>query len=126
MSEPIQVFRAGERPERPTTQTAGMHRDELLSLPDSWAGFVSTPPGSVSNWHHHGEYNSYIYTISGRVRLEFGPGGRESVEGGEGDVFFVPKGAVHRESAGGADGCLVFLVRVGHGEPVVNVDGPAS
>jgi uncharacterized RmlC-like cupin family protein len=124
MGDPVQVFHAGERPERPTTQTPGMRRDELLSLPDSWAGFARAPAGSVTGWHHHAEYNSYIYTISGRIRLEFGPDGGESVEGGAGDVFFVPKGVVHRETALGPDEAVAFLVRVGAGEPVVNVEGP--
>lgn len=124
MSDPIQVFHTGERSQTDTTQTPGMVREEIASRPDSWAGFVRTPSGSVSGWHHHGEYNTYIYGISGRVRLEFGPGGHESVEGSAGDVFFIPKGVVHRESAVGPDEGVVFLVRVGSGEPVVNVEGP--
>lgn len=124
MSDPIQVFRAGEATDRPTTQTAGMHREELVSRPDSWVGIVRTAAGSVSGWHHHGEYNSYIYVVSGQARLEFGPAGRESVEGRAGDVVFIPKGVVHRESAVGPDEAVIFLVRVGSGEPVVNVEGP--
>jgi uncharacterized RmlC-like cupin family protein len=126
MTESVRVFRAGERQETPTSQTPGMHRQELVSTAQSWAGIVRTPAGSASGWHHHGEYDTFIYAVSGAVRLEFGPGGRESLEGGHGDVFYVPKGVVHRELALGSEEGVVFLVRVGQGEPVVNVDGPAE
>jgi uncharacterized RmlC-like cupin family protein len=126
VSESINVFRAGERSQTPTTQTTGMHREELVSTPESWMGIVRSPPGSVSGWHHHGEYDTYIYTISGKIRFEFGAGGRESLEGGSGDVFHVPKGIVHRELALGPEEGVVFLVRVGGGEPVINIDGPSE
>jgi uncharacterized RmlC-like cupin family protein len=126
VSESISVFRADERSQTPTTQTAGMQREELVSTPESWVGIVRTPPGSVSGWHHHGEYDTYIYTISGKIRLEFGAAGKVSLEGGPGDVFHVPKSIVHRELALGSGEGVVFLVRVGSGEPVVNVDGPSE
>ncbi len=103
-----------------------MHREELMSTPQSWAGIVRTPPGSASGWHHHGEYDSYIYGISGKIRLEFGPGGRESLEAEPGDVLYIPKGIVHRELTLGSEEGAAFLVRVGKGEPVINVDGPAE
>lgn len=103
-----------------------MHREELMSTPQSWAGISRIPAGSASGWHHHGEYDSYIYGISGNIRLEFGPGGKESLEGKPGDVIYIPKGIVHRELARGSEEGVAFLVRVGKGEPVINVDGPAE
>lgn len=126
MTQPVRVFRAGERPQTSTTQTPGMRREELTSTADSWAGITRMPPGAVSGWHHHGDYESYIYGISGRIRLEYGAGGKESSEGGPGDVFYVPRGVVHREVTPGPDEGVVFVVRVGKGEPVINVDGPAQ
>jgi len=123
----VQVFRSGQRGARaPGVQTAGIERQELISTDHSWVGIAYTEPESVSGWHHHGEYESFIYAITGRLRLEFGAGGNESVEAGPGDVFYVPRGIVHRELTLGAEKGTAFLVRAGSGEPVVNVDGPAG
>jgi uncharacterized RmlC-like cupin family protein len=42
-----------------------------------------------------------------------------------GDFVRIGRGVVHREgTAAGSNGVEVVLVRVGQGEPVVNVDGP--
>jgi uncharacterized RmlC-like cupin family protein len=125
LAEQVRLFRAVQRgPQTATTQTAGIQREQLVSTDNCWVGIAYTEPESVSGWHHHGDYDSYIYAISGRLRLEWGPGGRESVEADPGDVFNIPKGVVHRELTLGAEKGAAFLVRVGTGEPVINVDGP--
>ena len=61
-----------------------------------------------------------------RVRsgVEFGSGGRENLLAGEGDVIHVGKGVVHRESNPADGRTETFVVRVGDGPLVVNVDGP--
>ena len=65
-----------------TTQTAGMERREVLSCagagggPGEWIGLTRTAPGSVSGWHHHGGFETYIYVQAGSALFEFGPGGR--------------------------------------------------
>lgn len=91
-----------------------------------WVGLVRTAPQRPSGWHHHGEYDSYIYVESGRVQIEFGPAGASSVEAGPGDFLHVPKQAVHREVNPAPEEGLIVLVRVGTGPPVVNVDGPVQ
>ena len=106
------------------TQTPGMQRQELISSPDSWVGMVRMEPGLVSGWHHHGEYDSYIYLISGRGLFESGPAGGDSCEAEGGDVIHIPRHLIHRESNPGSVEQVAFLVRVGSGEPVINVDGP--
>ena len=65
----------------------------------------------TSGWHHHGDYESVIYVLTGALRMEFGPGGGHTLEAGPGDFLFVPKGAVHRESnpTGDVAEILVFL-----------------
>lgn len=126
MGESVRVFSAGERSQRPTTQTEGMRREELIANADGWVGMVRTPAGSTSGWHHHGEYNTYVYGISGKIRFEYGAGGNDTVEGGTGDVFHIPRGLIHREGNPGPEEGMVFLVRVGRGEPVINVEGPAE
>jgi uncharacterized RmlC-like cupin family protein len=105
--------------------TPGMVREEAIAASGLWAGFVSTGPGQASAWHHHGEHQSTIYVVDGRVRMEFGPGGSEAAEAGPGDFLYVPAGAVHREINPGDEESHVVVVRAGTGPVVINVDGPA-
>src|SRR5688500_3264982 len=127
----VRVIKASEGTGE-TTQTAGFVRRELVAQaaqdgrPGVWMGTVRTPTGSVSGWHHHGEYDTYIYWQAGRARMEFGAGGRESCEAEAGDVVFVPRGAIHREANVGESDNQALLVRIGTGEPVFNVDGPEA
>lgn len=57
--------------------------------------------------------------------MESGPGGTDVVEAREGDFLHVPKGAIHREANTGGEESRIIVVRAGHGEPTINVDGPA-
>jgi len=50
----------------------------------------STVGGVVSAWHHHGERHLYGFLISRRMRLEFGPNGRDAVELSPGDFSIPP------------------------------------
>lgn len=119
----IQVFRRGEGNAQ-TTQTAGMEREELIATPEAWVGMVQTQPQFTSGWHHHGEYDTYIYVISGQIKLEFGKDGKESCVARSGEVVCIPKHSVHRESNPANEQQLLFGVRVGKGAPVFNVAGP--
>jgi uncharacterized RmlC-like cupin family protein len=93
----VQVVGPGDRSSE-GPQTPGMHRDEAFADEGSWVGLVRAGPGQVSGWHHHGEYETFFYCVSGRVRLEHGRGGLESAEARAGDFARIPKGVVHRES----------------------------
>jgi uncharacterized RmlC-like cupin family protein len=127
----VRVIKAGEGSGE-TVQTAGFVRTELVAQAAEegrsgvWIGTVRTPAGSVSGWHHHGEYDTYIYWQAGRARMEFGAGGGESCEAHAGDVVFVPRGAIHREANIGEGENVALLVRVGNGEPVFNTDRPEA
>jgi uncharacterized RmlC-like cupin family protein len=101
-----------------------MIREEALSTGGVWAGFVRTEPRMASGWHHHAEYDSVIYVLSGRLRMEFGRGGLDMEDAVVGDFIHVPKGAIHRESNPLDEEATLIVVRAGTGEPVVNVDGP--
>ena len=109
-----------------TAQTAGFVRREIIAAPGAWVGLTRTPPGSASGWHHHGDYDTYIYVLSGTARMDYGPGGREQCEAEAGDLLYVPKGAIHRETNTGEVENEALIVRVGSGDPVFNVDGPAD
>jgi uncharacterized RmlC-like cupin family protein len=78
----------------------------------------------VSGWHHHGEYESVIYVLTGALRMESGDGGREVLDAAPGDFVYVPKGTPHREGNPTEEEALILVVRSGEGEPVVNVRGP--
>jgi uncharacterized RmlC-like cupin family protein len=90
------------------------------------SGFVRTEAGMVSGWHHHGEYESVIYVLTGALRMEFGPDGSQSLEAGPGDFVYVPKGAVHREGNPTSEPADIIVMRSGSGQPTFNLDGPAG
>jgi uncharacterized RmlC-like cupin family protein len=102
-----------------------MDRQEAFATEGTWSGFVRTEAGMVSGWHHHGEYESVIYVLTGALRMEFGADGSNTVEAGPGDFIYVPKGAVHRESNPSAEPADIIVVRAGAGQSTFNVDGPA-
>ena len=118
----VRVVRPADRSEG--QPTPGMHREQAVSTDRSWGGYVTTDAGMVSGWHHHGDFESHIYVLSGTMRMESGPGGQDVVDAQAGDFVFVPAHTVHREGNPGTDEATVVVVRAGSGEPVVNVDGP--
>jgi uncharacterized RmlC-like cupin family protein len=101
-----------------------MIREEDVATEAMWAGLVRTAPGMLSGWHHHGDFESVIFVASGALRMEFGPGGAESLEAKPGDFLYVAPGAIHRESNPSAQESHIIAVRAGSGVPVFNVDGP--
>ncbi|HEY6422444.1 MAG TPA: cupin domain-containing protein [Pseudonocardiaceae bacterium] len=105
--------------------TPGITREQAIAVDGLWSGLARTKPGMASGWHHHGDYETSIYVVVGRLRMESGPGGRDVVDAAEGDFVHVPAGAIHRESNPGEDESHLVVVRAGHGVPTVNVEGPA-
>ena len=41
--------------------------------------FVTTTPGSISKWHHHGDYEIFNYIISGEQQFLLGPNGEQVI-----------------------------------------------
>jgi len=122
--QPVIRVTAAERVEG--ERTAGMTREQAIAIPGMWAGLVRTEAHVTTGWHHHADYDTSIYVVSGSLRMESGPGGSQVVEAGPGDFLHVPKGAIHREGNPGGEDSQLVVVRAGHGPAVVNVDGPAS
>src|SRR3954463_5833259 len=109
----------------PADPTPGMSRQVALHTESMWSGTVDTEAGAVSGRQHHGDHDTTLYVVSGRIRLESGPGGEVVVEAGPGDFLRVPAGAVHRESNPSDQPARAVIVRWGIGDPTYNVDGPA-
>jgi uncharacterized RmlC-like cupin family protein len=103
-----------------------MVREQAVATAGMWGGLVRTEAGMTSGWHHHGDYETSIYVLSGRLRMESGPGGSEVVEAGTGDFVYVPKHTVHRESNPSEEESQLIVVRAGTGDPVFNVETPES
>jgi uncharacterized RmlC-like cupin family protein len=122
-AEPVRKVSAGQRTEG--QYTAGMLREEALATDDIWAGLVRTEAGMTSGWHHHGDYETAIYVLAGRLRMESGVGGNDVLEAAPGDFVLVPRRAVHRESNPSGEESKLIVMRAGHGEVVFNEDGPA-
>lgn len=114
------------RPNERTTGSAtpGMTREEAFATDRMWSGLVRTEPGMRSGWHHHGDYETAIFVLTGAFRMEFGPGGDEVIDASPGDFLHVARAAVHRESNPSAEEGTAIVVRSGTGDPVFNVDGP--
>ncbi|HWO40470.1 MAG TPA: cupin domain-containing protein [Candidatus Eisenbacteria bacterium] len=120
----VRVFTIDRKAGAQVTASAPIQRQALATSPDTWVGVAHTHAGLASEWHHHSDNDTYGYMISGSMRIEFGPGGKEAAEVGSNDAFHVPKRIIHREVTAESEPGVIFLVRVGSGEPVVNVDGP--
>jgi uncharacterized RmlC-like cupin family protein len=123
-SDPVTLIRPDDRVEG--DPTPGMIREQAVVTEGTWAGLVTTEAHMVSGWHHHGDYETSIYVISGTLRMESGPGGEFVVEAGPGDFLYVPKEAIHREANPGDTESQIVVVRAGTGPPVTNVEGPSS
>ena len=122
MSEPLRHVAADALTK--ADPTPGMDRRLAYQSDRLWTGLVHTDAGVSSGWHHHGEYETCIYVVDGRLVLEFGPGGEQVIDAGPGDFVQVPPHTVHRERNPTGDTSTAVLVRSGEGPPTINVDGP--
>ena len=120
----VRLVRHDERTEN--SPTPGMVREQALQTDGLWAGVAHTDAGMVSGWHHHGDYESTIYILTGSMRMEFGPHGEDALDAVPGDFLYIAPHAIHREGNPSGEPASAVVVRAGHGEPVFNVDGPAS
>src|ERR687889_313426 len=97
----IKVVRPSER-YKGAVQSTNMAREagvapETTGATTIWSGFVTTPPGSNSGVHHHGDCETAIYVISGQARFRFGEKLEHAVEVSSGDFLYVPPNEVHME-----------------------------
>jgi uncharacterized RmlC-like cupin family protein len=56
---------------------------------------ATIPPGGVAAAHIHVGFELMLYILQGRVRHEYGPGLKETVENEAGDFIFIEPGVPH-------------------------------
>ncbi len=126
MSE-IRVVKPHQR-DTGTSQTPGMTRIAGVSpatcgSSSVWMGQFSNEPGFRSGAHHHGDVESAIYVVSGRLSMRWGDRLQHEATADAGDFIFVPAGLVHQEiNRSGTDGVVGILARGGPENVVVNVE----
>jgi uncharacterized RmlC-like cupin family protein len=131
MSAMVKVIRPSER-DCGTAQTAGMRReagisDALTGSQGLWMGTAVNAPGAASGAHHHGQNESGIYILRGRVRFRWGERLENVVDTEPGDFIFVPPFEVHMEENLDADGeAELLLARNSQEQVVVNVPDPRA
>lgn len=103
--------------------TYGMER-HMAVLEDFAVVELRIAPHVVPGWHHHGTRTIYVFVQAGTLRIEFGVGGRETIEVKAGDWYTIPPETVHRESNLGDEDLVIVGLATGTGPTVVNVDGP--
>jgi len=123
VSEPVRRIGAEDLTE--SDPTAGMRRQLAFTAPGLWAGLVHTEAGAASCCNDHGDPETSLYVVRGRLRIEFGAGGRDAIVAEAGEFIHVPAHTVHRELNPDDDTSTAVIARAGDaGPPTVNVDGP--
>jgi uncharacterized RmlC-like cupin family protein len=56
---------------------------------------ATIPPGGVAYAHIHVDFEVMLYILEGRVRHEYGPGLKKSVDNQAGDFIFIEPGVPH-------------------------------
>jgi uncharacterized RmlC-like cupin family protein len=56
---------------------------------------ATIPPGGVAFAHIHVDFEVMLYILQGRVRHEYGPGLRHTVDNQTGDFIFIEPGVPH-------------------------------
>jgi uncharacterized RmlC-like cupin family protein len=127
----VRVIRPGQR-DAATAQTPGMRRlsgvaASTCGASGIWMGHVTTDAGYRSAAHHHGEVESAIYVVSGRIRMRWGERLEHGDEAGPGDFLFVPAGLIHQEiNASDSEAAVMIVARGGQENVVVNVELPEA
>lgn len=118
LTRPIVVKPADRRlPRGPGTP--GIDRRLAVEQDGVWFGVAQAEPGVVTGWHHHGDYDTYVYAVTGEARLDYLDGDLVVMcSTGPGDVLYIPKGVVHREGSASEEGIEAVVVRIGHGQVV--------
>jgi uncharacterized RmlC-like cupin family protein len=111
-----------------TPQTSGMTRAAAITHAKTgasklWAGTMLVQPDAKTGPHHHGELETVLYVVKGRVRMRWGDQLEFSEEARPGDFIYVPPYVPHQEiNASPDESCEAVVVRDGQDPIVVNLD----
>ena len=111
-----------------TPQTSGMTRAAAITHARAganklWAGTMLVQPDAKTGPHHHGELETVLYVVKGRVRMRWGEQLEFSDEARPGDFIYVPPYVPHQEINASPDQiCEAVVVRDGQDPIVVNLD----
>jgi len=79
--------------------------------------------GCQTGPHHHGELETVLYVVKGRIRMRWGDQLELSEEARPGDFIYVPPYVPHQEiNASPDETCEAVVVRNGQDPIVVNLD----
>ncbi len=127
----VKVIKPDER-DCGTAQTPGMRREAGISSATAgseglWMGTAVNDPGAASGAHHHGQNESGIYILRGRVRFRWGAHLENVVDTEPGDFVFVPPFEVHmEENLDPENEAELLLARNSQEAIVVNVPDPRN
>ena len=127
----IKIVKPADR-DSTTAQTPGMVRQAGISTETAgvhtiWSGYVKTPPGSASGAHHHGDCETAIYVLSGRVVFRYGPRLEHAINAEAGDFVFVPPNEIHlEENLSDTEPNELIVSRGCTSMLVINVDDPRT
>src|SRR5208283_1686002 len=90
----VKIVHAGEL-DTNTPQTPGMTRAGAITHARTganqlWAGTMVVRPDAKTGPHHHGELETVLYVLRGRVRMRWGDHLELSGEAQPGDFIYVP------------------------------------
>jgi uncharacterized RmlC-like cupin family protein len=106
--------------------TKGIQRWVAVADQGFWAGIATTEPNLASGWHHHSDHHTLVYLLEGRMSIEWGEGPGESASAETNEFLHVPPNTIHREINPDPTPARAIIIRIGEGEPVVNVSGPGK
>ncbi len=122
----VKIVRAGDLDSN-TPQTPGMTRAAAITQARTgasklWAGTMLVQPNAKTGPHHHGELETVLYVVRGRVRMRWGDQLEFAAEAGPGDFIYVPPYVPHQEiNARRDEPCEAVVVRSGQEPVVVNL-----
>src|ERR1700720_886187 len=114
----VKIVHAGEL-DMNTPQTSGMTRAAAITHARTgaeklWAGTMVVQPDAKTGPHHHGELETVLYVVKGRIRMRWGDQLEFSEEARPGDFIYV-----HQEiNASPEETCEAVVVRGGQ-DPIV-------
>ena len=123
----VKIVHAGEL-DMDTPQTSGMTRAAAITHARTganklWAGTMVVQPDAKTGPHHHGELETVLYVVKGRVRMRWGDHLELSGEARPGDFIYVPPYVPHQEINASPNEILECVLVRSDGEAIaINLD----